>query len=471
MSKGATAWRIGLLGAAALAAGWVAGCAAPDKAPEGTNAAATADAVSAWVQYSAYRGWVVRALTADAACPELTWAGGRMALATRAAPMAVPPRDTGGQPDAKVSQFPLRSCEAPWPEGVLQARVGARLVNGPAPRIQRVLVLADTGCRMKQSENAFQDCNDPERWPFATIAAQAAKLKPDLVLHIGDLHYRESPCPAFRPGCAGSAWGYGDDAWQADFFVPAAPLLASAPWLVVRGNHESCQRAGVGWYRYFDGYAPSATRHCIDPAHDDEGEFTPPFAFPMGVNEQWLVFDSAYAASRAYRGDERAFARYAEQLRAVQALAAKSAHNLFLNHHPVLGFGGSAQGQAKPGHVGLQSVMQTVFPGRLFAPQVDAVLNGHVHLFEALDFASDHPAALVLGNAGSAMEGRVSPASALASEPAPGAKVKHFATQDGFGFATLDRTAQGWHLTEWNDKGQPVVQCDLQGAALACQPH
>ncbi len=55
--------------------------------------------------------------------------------------------------------------------------------------------------------------------------------------------------------CAGSPWGYGWDAWNADFFTPAAPLLAAAPWAAVRGNHESCARAGQGWWRFLDGHA------------------------------------------------------------------------------------------------------------------------------------------------------------------------------------------------------------------------
>ena len=29
---------------------------------------------------------------------------------------------------------------------------------------------------------------------------------------------------------------------------PAAELLATAPWVVARGNHELCSRAGLGWF-------------------------------------------------------------------------------------------------------------------------------------------------------------------------------------------------------------------------------
>lgn len=99
-------------------------------------------------------------------------------------------------------------------------------------------------------------------------AATAAKLQPDLVMHIGDYHYRENACPSDIAGCKDSPWGYGWDTWEADLFKPAAPLLAAAPWIVVRGNHEECARAGQGWFRLLDTQAYSAKRTCDDPAND-----------------------------------------------------------------------------------------------------------------------------------------------------------------------------------------------------------
>lgn len=42
------------------------------------------------------------------------------------------------------------------------------------------------------------------------------------------------------------------EAWRADFFAPAAPLLSRAPWVPARGNHELCSRAGPGWFYFLD---------------------------------------------------------------------------------------------------------------------------------------------------------------------------------------------------------------------------
>ena len=60
--------------------------------------------------------------------------------------------------------------------------------------------------------------------------------------------------------------GYGIEPWNADFFAPSAPLFAAAPWIMVRGNHEDCSRAGEGWFRFLDPSPMEAT--CRDLTGD-----------------------------------------------------------------------------------------------------------------------------------------------------------------------------------------------------------
>jgi phosphodiesterase/alkaline phosphatase D-like protein len=78
-------------------------------------------------------------------------------------------------------------------------------------------VIGDTGCRLKLADNYFQSCSDSEKWAFRSMVEAAAKTKPDLVIHVGDYHYRENACPEGNKDCAGSPWGYGWDTWKADF--------------------------------------------------------------------------------------------------------------------------------------------------------------------------------------------------------------------------------------------------------------
>ena len=145
------------------------------------------------------------------------------------------------------------------------------------------MVIGDTGCRIKASDNIFQACNDAAQWPFKQVAAAAAAIAPDLVIHVGDYHYRETACPAGDPACAGSPWGYGWDAWEADLFAPAQPLFAAAPWIVVRGNHESCFRAGQGWWRFLDPRPLAARQDCNSAADDSVGDYSAPYAVPLGT--------------------------------------------------------------------------------------------------------------------------------------------------------------------------------------------
>jgi len=246
------------------------------------------------------------------------------------------------------------------------ARVGA--INVPAPRaaVRRIVLIADTGCRMKGVDKAFQPCSDTTLWPFAEVAKHAAATRPDLVVHIGDIHYRESPCPEANTGCANSPWGYGFDAWQADFFEPATPLLAAAPWVFVRGNHESCARAGQGWFRFIDTQPWRQDRSCDDPAHDSDADYSPPYAVPLDARAQFIVFDSSKTGAKPLAASDPAFARYTEALNTVAQLSKAKPESIFLSHHPLLAVapGKAAEGFKPAGNPALQSVFATAYPQR-----------------------------------------------------------------------------------------------------------
>ena len=455
--------RIGLLMSAAASCLLAACSHAPIAAEAGVQ--------HAWVQADAQGGWQARAITTASSCPVMSWSDGQTMMTTRTEPGIVAARSGKETAEPKPAVFPVRSCEAAIPAGVRSVRVDGLTLPGEPAAIRRIVLFGDSGCRMKGTE-AFQNCKDEAQWPLSAIARIAAQKQPDLVIHVGDLHYRESPCPAGNDGCAGSPWGYGYDVWEADLFIPAAPLLASAPWVFVRGNHEACNRAGVGWFRFLGARAWSEAVSCNDPQGDAEAEadFTPPYAVALSPDTQLIVFDSAAVSSHAYPSDSAPFKRYRALLDQVDRLAAQKPHNIFVNHHPVLGFGGSPEGTAKPGNAGLQSVMEVTHPTRLFPPNVDLVLNGHVHLFQALSFSSGQPAEIVVGNGGSAMEGQVEEANAMVSHPAPGANVRTFTTQPGFGFATLDRHDEGWQLTEWSVGGAAIESCAIVGSTMNCTP-
>lgn len=451
------------LAAAALLV--LAGCAVvPSPAPSPSPGSLQ----QAWVQAVAGPTWAVRALTGEAHCPTLRWSGGSAVMAERSTPGELPPPPGNTQPERKPTRFTLRACEAPWPADAAQVQLGDITLRAPAAEARRIVVIGDTGCRLKASGHEFQGCNDAWDWPFPRVLAQALALQPDLVIHVGDYHYRESPCPAGMAACAGSPWGYGDDTWQADFFQPAKALLAAAPWVFVRGNHEACARAGQGWLRYLD--AETGPARACQPAGPgvNDGDFTAPFAVPLSPRSQLIVFDSSEIGSLTPPRDSAAWARWRQQLDRVAELAQGGAQSLFVNHHPSLAFSPTPTGAPATVRSGLTPLLQDASPGRLFPPGVQASLHGHVHMHQALGFASNHPVTLVVGNGGSAASGRVNDSAALGHELLPGARLEMVRTHTDFGLSLLTATPEGWLLQAFDALGQPLSTCRLAGQKLDC---
>lgn len=424
---------------------------------------------AAYVLHTGDAGLVARVVTQAAQCPEIRLDGAApQPMSERAGPATLPARMGGTEASDRPAVFRLRSCETVLPPDTQALAVDGLTLPLPRREIRRVLIVGDTGCRLSQQLN--QDCNDPAAWPFARIAERAAAMKPDLVIHLGDMHYREGPCPVTRPGCAGSPWGYGDDTWEADLFHPAAPLLAAAPWVVVRGNHESCARGGQGWFRFMDPQPLTELRSCNDPRNDAQGDFSEPFAVPLDAQTQLVVFDSSLAGLKPYGAQDATGQRYARLLAQADALAQRAPHNLFLNHHPLLAYAPRDGGTAVwPGNAGLQSVFAQRHGARLFAPNFDMAWHGHVHLFEAIAFDSDHPFTLVVGNSGSAADPALPSPLPATPRVSAGARVRAITTHADFGFSTLDRVAGGWALTAWSVDGRVLARCSFEGAAGRCQ--
>jgi hypothetical protein len=419
---------------------------------------------------------IARAVTAEAACPDITVDGQTAPMTLRAAPAVLPLRTTASAPeDSKPAAFPVTVCERRLPPDVRRASIAGQALPLPPREIRRIVVIGDTGCRIKKSDKAAQACLNSAKYPFALIAARAAAWKPDLVLHVGDYLYRETACPEGDADCAGSPWGYGWDAWDADFFTPAAPLLRAAPLALSRGNHETCNRAGQGWLRLLDVGDLGGGRDCVDAAHDAIGDHTPPYAIPLGPQTQILMFDSAAAPAKPLDpADPRAVA-FAADWDALAGLSARRPHSLLANHHPLLGFAarkGKDGGPPTldPGNLGLQSVFARKTPG-LFPPGVDVLLAGHVHVWEQLSFAGAYPSQFVVGFSGTQEDIVPLPATLPPGKtPAPGAVVAAFSSWvDGFGYMTMERTsADRWRVQVHDTAGKVVNRCTITGKRSHC---
>ena len=453
-----------------LAAILLAACTTPPREP-----ATSAGTLYTFVVLAEEGAPVARVITGAGACPTIELDGVARTMTVRAAPGTMPLRPTASLPAAaKPSAFPVLTCEAPIPSGVARASIDGRALPLPKATPRSIVVIGDTGCRIKVADNAFQACNDPAEWPFAEVANAAAASAPDLVIHVGDFHYRENACPPGNAGCAGSPWGYGWDAWDADFFAPAARLLASAPWVVVRGNHESCARGGQGWWRFLDPRPLAARSDCNDPADDAIGDFSEPYAVPFGASgdTQFIVFDSSRVGVTPLQPASAMHATYRAQYQRAFALGARRPNTFFMNHHPVLAFASnpSKPESPYPGNAGLQSVLQTLEPVALFPPDVKALIAGHFHVFEAVSFSTPHPAQFVSGNGGDWVDSPLPLPLAADVAPAPGAVVSGIVATNRFGFMTMQRDGARWTIVARDVAGKPMTTCTLQERRAECAP-
>jgi hypothetical protein len=402
---------------------------------------AHAKILAQWVQLGPDGTSSVRAITEDA-CPAVTFDG-------TAAPMNV--RSEPGQSFGNVgpAQFPVRGCEVTVPPGTIAAILDGKPLPLPRPNPQRIVMFGDTGCRLKTGD-AWQACNDPSAWPFGKIAALAAAARPDLVIHVGDYEYREEACPAGNAGCAGSPSGYGWAPWNADFFAPAAPLFAAAPWVMVRGNHEDCNRAGEGWFRFLDRLPMEAA--CRDLTGD--------YVVRLG-DLGLVVVDSAKVKDTAGADSEQVPILRRQFI----DVLAKIPNNAWLvAHKPVNAM------LAKPGDPEVNIISNKVLQAALGADMPASVrmyVAGHIHFFQAVDFGSVRPPQLVVGTGGDNLEGM--PKASVTGADINGVAAVNAVTYSGFGYMVWDRVdATTWTGTLFDVGGKPLNHCRLGDRLLSC---
>jgi hypothetical protein len=276
------------------------------------------------------------------------------------------------------------------------------------------------------------------------------------------------------PGCAGSPWGYGWDAWEADVFAPAEPLLRAAPWIVVRGNHESCNRAGPGLVA-ISRSAPARAAPGLRRRRDDSvGDYSEPYAVPLGsgpdADTQFIVFDSSVVGVLPLPRAIRPTSAYRAQFERAFALAARKPNAFFLLHHPILAFAPNpAQPNAPfPGNGALQSVLAPLHPTTLFPPSVKALLSGHVHLFEMVSYSTPQPVQFVSGNGGDWTDRPLPEPLPARAVPAPGTTISSIVATNRFGFMTMEREGPLWRIVAHDARGAALYRCTLEGRQASC---
>ncbi len=415
--------------------------------------AVASDAVrNVWVEVGPPNAGIVRALTEGADCPVARFDGRTVSMNVRAAPN---------------SDFDILVCEAEIPPGTHGIEVAGRRLRPVPEEPKRIVVIGDTGCRMKAGgalDDGFQACNDPDDWEFAKVAEQVASLKPDLIVYVGDYIYREQACDTNeQPGCAGSPFnspGMRLETWMADFFDPATPMLEAAPNVFIRGDHEKCERAGQGYFRF------------LDPRPFDGGctDFSDPYAlYFQGL--QLVIMDTVQAEDlEEDLSTEVVLDRYAADFEAARELVGPN--TWLASHRPIWGL---RPAQENDGSLELQKVNASVqealarsqLRGKLPAG-VQLVLTSHIHVAEVLSFTGDRPPDIVVGTGGTKLLPAVT--EGLEGTLIDGEYVTHGTMLSRHGFFTFrPRGRNAWRANILGEIGQLLARCRLANKEAICR--
>jgi hypothetical protein len=353
----------------------------------------------------------------------------------------------------KNADFPVLVCELLIPSGTASVKLGKQKLPLPPTTLASIAVIGDTGCRLKGGHHGggqFQDCDSDAQWPFSGLAKSVAGKQPQAVLHVGDYLYRESPCPAQKHGCKGSPYGDNWATWKADFFKPAKPLLAVAPWIAVRGNHEDCARSGEGFMLFLD---PTLAQNQQPPACAD---LNPQFTVNVG-GQSIIVIDSSNADDDCPPG-ACASTPYAQQFDAMTP-----ANGAWLaSHRPFYSFVNTSS----PINSTLQQALAK-WQGKP-PPGIALALSGHIHLWEALSFADQRAPQFVIGNGGTKLDSKIQ--GSLNGLSIGGTTVAYGNSFDKWGYTifTPNGGSGGWTATNYNVQDNSKFTCSVTSTAVSC---
>lgn len=431
---------------------------------------------------TAASGLVVRAIIAEGGrCPSLDVIGdGGRRVAVR---MVERPRPALTEPAFDA----LTVCSAVMPVAASSATVAGRPVPSSMPaRIARLAMLGDSGCRIASWQ--VQDCSDEAQWPLARISTAIAADQPDAIVINGDYFYREAPCPPTDQSWCGSSpppvtgMPFTDSAygWIADVFVPMAPLLAAAPLIVVRGNHEACNRAGNGYFWFLDP-RPGTAGTCAPSVVD--GVLTaaptvpsPTYAIDLAVGPRRTL---RLAVADSAGGNDAVVDSYAAVQRPAYERAAgltqprPGRESWLLTHRPLYGY----------------FTTEFAVPGTPFDPWSSAdqaaaawglldsysmVFSSHLHHAQVVQLPG-LPPQLVLGNGGTLLDPTTGYPLPTTGQQAGDGRLYPVPTYAWnavrFGYAIAEPLAQpgDWRLWMRDPSGEDFARCGLRAREMYCQ--
>ena len=453
-------------------------------------------------------GLVARAIVqpdaaGNASCPKIRIGGVESLMAVRAPAVTSVASRGDFYGSTRLVDFPILTCEVALPANTRSASINGqplKVLTGSAT-VNRVVVVGDTGCRVKgptafvqavdgttSGGDRLQDCSSEAAWPYAKLSRVAASFNPDLIVHNGDMHYREGFPEGVEKAFGGAAnavnggtqqdnaaikarfaaagisdsVSYGWRAWEEDFFKAAGPLLGAAPWAMTRGNHELCDRAAQGWFRFLD--TRNFPKAGVTYAKTDEPEYDgtdgaaanfkyvrgssfnvakncSQYVDPVSVllgDLQLVLLDVGMmndvpglsSSMGSTNGDHIRTARQLTALSNLPASSDPSKVTWIVGHKPLFAYNGSrpvASGVPQQPEARTWQFQKAISPGTESPANGNGVLPantqmthaGHIHGFQMISqpAATNMPISVLMGTSGDNLEGLIEANSGAALAP------------------------------------------------------
>ncbi|MGZ3773613.1 MAG: metallophosphoesterase [Pseudobdellovibrionaceae bacterium] len=402
-------------------------------------------------------------------------------------------QNSKGENQSSVTTFDLKSAHAPatyhWtilsPDGFVSKTVeyGANKVSSDASAAvlkttttfkkidlkapSRIIVVGDTGCRLNETKYgaAYQNCGDAKEWPLKTVLASAVEEKPDLMVHLGDYHYREKCsnsefCKNFQDSV-----GYNALAWEQDWFIPAREVPFSTPWLFVRGNHEDCHRAFEGYFSWISTEKQTLNLKEKEKEKCEEIEPTKYYVFKSESGEKmlWIQFDSSALADREDLDSSQIVDQWLPKFREMKNKIDEIQPQFvwFFTHRPAFGY---ALFNKKI--VPTSPVLEMALRKSEVLKKIHVLFAGHVHASEVIALPGN-PIQIVEGNGGSSLDLIDIPRASQTQSD----EIKWSATtkKTDFGYLSLTRRSSmnSWQMDFKNSTGKLVQRCSLELKAMS----
>ena len=411
----------------------------------------------AWIELGPDSTVLARAIMdSEMACPRIT-----LDHVTR----VMHPRSTTSPPGFTDVML----CEITVPTSTKSAMIGQQSLVLPVSELNTIVIVGDTGCRVQGEyiQNCTGNGSSGALWDFANIADAIVKINPDLIIHVGDYHYREfGICDN---NCIQSNIGYTWASWEADFFNPARHIMAQAPWIFVRGNHEDCTRAWRGWFYFLDPNTLPDNPEVWN-AHSCS-LYTDPYLVTVG-SRKIVVMDSATIPDDfSEHPDAATVMRYAKQFNQVESiLIDNNSHSAWLTtHRPIWGVASFFDSDGHPAVAATDLTLQQAIAKsnieKLSDSSIEMLLSGHIHLFEMLNLDNGRPLQWVFGGGGTMLDpGNTE--QLLRDSPQVleelGVTIQEISILRDISFGVMSRTVCGWTISVKDVQGQEIASYSCQ---------